>query len=193
MSSRTLLSIVIGIAAVVVVVLVIRAVRGNNDSSTTSTAAASQTDAWAEGTCSALVSWKTDVLAAVNSLKAKPTRDNAKQAANNAKTATLTLTDSLSALGAPGTSAGAKAQETVTTLKTQMETGLAKIQEAAGKLTGNLAGSLDSVSTISSTLVTMRDQLTAAGNALRTLPSGELETSIANAPSCNALKSGSSA
>jgi len=184
---------VIAVAAVLVVVIVVGVVRGNDDdSSTTSTTAASQADAWAEGTCSALVSWKSDVVAAANSLKAKPTRDNAQQAVDDTKTATLTLTDSLSALDAPSTSASGKAQDTVDALKTQMQTGLSKIQEAAGKLSG-VSGSVEAVSTISSTLVTMRDQLAAAGNTLRSLPDGELESAIASAPSCDNLKNGGSA
>ena len=182
----------IGVVAVVVVFLVVRAFGNDDGSSASSTTAVSQVDAWAEGTCNALVSWKGDVVAAANSLKSKPTRDNAKQAVDDAKTATLTLTDSLSALDAPSTSASAKAQDTVDALKTQMQTGLAKIQEAAGKLSGG-SRSVEAVSTISGTLVTMRDQLAAAGNTLRNLPNGELENAIASAPSCNKLKSGSSA
>jgi hypothetical protein len=192
MSSRTLIAVVIGAAALVVAFFVVRAVRNDDDSSSAATTGASQTAAWAEGTCNALVTWKGDVVAAVNTLKATPTRDNAKQAADDAKTATLTLTDSLSALGAPRTSASAQAQDTVDSLKTQMQTGLSKIQEASGKISG-ISGSAAAVSTISSTLVTMRDQLAAAGAKLRELPSGELEDAIASAPSCKKLKNGSSA
>jgi hypothetical protein len=192
MSSRTLRTLVIGVAAVVAVFLVVRAFGGDDDSSTSSATAASQADAWAEGTCNALVSWKGDVVAAANSLKAQPTRDNAKQAVNDAKTATLTLTDSLSALDAPGTTAGSEAQDTVDSLKTQMQTGLSKMQTAAAKLSG-VSGSVEALSTISSTLVTMRDQLAAAGNTLRNLPDGELENAVASAPSCDKLQSGSSA
>lgn len=184
----------IGVAAVVVVLIVVLVVRNNNDddSSTTATTAASQTEAWAEGTCNALVSWKGDVVATANSLKAKPTRDNAKQAVDDTKTATLTLTDSLSALGAPGTSGGGEAKDTVDSLRSQMQTGLSKMQTAAAKLSG-VSGSVEAMSTISSTLVTMRDQLTAAANTLRELPNGELEDAIASAPSCTKLKNGSSA
>jgi hypothetical protein len=188
MSSRTLRTVVIGVAAVVVAFVVFKAFGDDDNSSASTTTAASQADTWAEGTCNALVSWKSDVVAAANALKAKPTRDNAKQAVDDAKTATLTLTDSLSALGAPGTSASSEAQDTVGALKTQMQTGLSKIQTAAAKLSG-FSGSVEAVSTISSTLVTMRDQLTAAGHTLRNLPNGELENAIASAPSCNKLKS----
>jgi hypothetical protein len=191
MSSRTLRTVVIGVAAVVVVFLAIRAF-GDDDSSTSTTTAASQANAWAEGTCSALVSWKGDVVEAANMLKAQPTRDNAKQAVADAKTATLTLTDSLSALDAPSTSAGSEAQDTVDSLKTQMQTGLSKMQSASAKLSG-ISGSAEALSTISSTLVTMRDQLAAAGNTLRNLPDGELQNAVASAPSCDKLKSGSSA
>jgi hypothetical protein len=184
---------VIGVAAVVVVGIAVVVVRNNaDDSSAASTTSASSADAWAEGTCNALVSWKSDVVAAANTLKAQPTRDNAKQAATDAKTATLTLTDSLSALGTPGASGGAKAKDTVDALKTQMQTGLSSIQSAAGKLTG-ISGSAQAVSTISSTLVTMRDQVAAAGTTLRGLPNGELEDAITSSPSCNALKSGKGA
>jgi hypothetical protein len=193
MSSRTLRTVVIGVAAVVVVLIVVLVTRDNKDgTSSTTTTAASQAAVWAEGTCNALVSWKTDVVTAVNTLKQTPTRDNAKQAATDAKTATLTLTDSLSALGTPGTSGGGKAHDTVQSLKTQMQTGLSKIQEASGKLSG-ISGSAEAVSTISSTLVTMRDQVAAAGTTLRALPSGELESAVASSPSCNKLKNGSSA
>lgn len=180
----------IGVAAVVVVVIVVVVVRNNgDDSSAATTTSASSAEAWAEGTCNALVSWKSDVLAAANTLKAQPTRDNAKQAATDAKTATLTLTDSLSALGTPGTTGAAKAKDTVDALKTQMQTGLSTIQSAAGDLT-DISGRVEAVSTISSTLVTMRDQIAAAGTTLRGLPSGELEDAITSSPSCNELKSG---
>jgi hypothetical protein len=187
MSSRTLRTVVIGLAAVVVVFLVVEAF-GKDSKSSTTTTTASQAEAWAEGTCNALVSWRSDVAAAAASLQAKPTRDNAQHAVDQAKTATLTLTDSLSALGSPGTSAGGKAKDTVDALRTQMQTGLAKIQNA-----GKTPSRMEAVSTISSTLATMRDQLAAAGNTLRNLPGGELEQAIAAAPSCTKLKNGGSA
>ena len=191
--SRTWTLVVVAVAAVVVVFLAVQAF-GNDDSSSSAstTSTTSQAAAWAEGTCNALVSWKSDVSAAAGSLKAKPTRDNAKQAVDDVRTATLTLTDSLSALGAPGTSAGSKAHETMDSLTTQMQTGLSKMQTAAAKLSG-LSGSVDAVATISSTLVTMRDQVKAAGAALRELPNGELESAISTAPSCTKLKNGGSA
>ncbi len=182
----------IGLAGVALAFLVVRAIDKNDKSSTTSTTAASQTQAWAEGTCSALATWKSDVAAAANKLKSAPTRDNAKQAATDVKTATSSLTESLGKLGAPGTSASAKAQDTVQSLKTQMQTGLSKMQEAAGSMSG-LAGSADNVATISSTLVTMRDQITAAATTLRGLPNDEVQQAFATAPSCIELKNGGSA
>jgi hypothetical protein len=191
MSSRTVRTVVIGVAAVVVVFLIVEAFGGGSSKSSTTTTAASQAETWAEGTCGALVSWKGDVTAAANSLKATPTRENAKHAVDQAKTATLTLTDSLSALGTPGTSTGAKAHDAVESLRTQMQTGLSKLQSAAGKLSTG-SGSVEVLSTISSTLATMREQLKAAGNTLRNLPNGELENAIASAPSCNKLKTGGS-
>ena len=179
----------IALAAVVAVFLVVKALDKNDKSSTTTSVAASQTQAWAEGTCSALVTWRSDVAASASTLKSAPTRANAKQAATDVKNATSSLADSLSNLGAPGTSASAKAQDTVQSLKTQMQTGVSKMQTAAASMSG-ISGSADNVATISATLVTMRDQITAAANALRDLPTGETQQAFATAPSCVKLKNG---
>jgi len=181
---------VIGLAAVVIVFIAVKAFGGKDTTSSTTTTASAAT-AWADGTCGALVTWKDSVTAAAHSLKTTPTRDGVNQAVDDAKSATKTLADTVRGLDAPGTAAGAKAHDTISSLETQMQTGVSKLQSAAGKVSG-LSGTVEAVSTISTTLVTMRDQLSAAADALRGLPTGELQDAVASSPSCGKLKSGSS-
>jgi hypothetical protein len=188
MSTRTLRIVVIGLCGVGVAIALAGCGDKSSDASGTTTTTASDAEQFASGTCNAISAWRADVTKAVNTLRATPTRDNAKQAVTDTKAATSTFASAIGDLGRPGTASGKQAQATLQTLEQQLRDGGAKIGNAVDNLSG-LSGSAAAISTISSTLVTMRDQVTAAGKALRELPTGELQEAF-RGPDCDSLREG---
>jgi hypothetical protein len=191
MSGRTLRTVVIGLCAVAAVIIVVGLFNRSNGDSSTTTTSASQAERWADGTCNALATWRTDVTTAANELSTNRTREGIRQAAEATKEATRSFTAAIRDLGKPGTSAGTQAQTTVQTLQTQLGDGAAKIEAAFSNVSG-LAGSVEAISTISATLVTMRDHVKTATDSFRALPRGELKQAFATSPSCVTLSSGGS-
>jgi hypothetical protein len=187
--TRTVVIGLAGLAAVAIAIVLIN--RTTSDSSSTTTASASQAELWAHGTCAALSTWRADVTKATDSLKANRTREGATQAVADLKTATRTFVSSVGSLGPPSTSSGKEAQAALKTLESQLREGVSKVTDAASSVSG-VSGSMQSVATISSTLVTMRDQVTATAEALRELPQGELQQAFTTSSSCTTLQSSTS-
>ncbi len=146
----------------------------------------SHTEQWASDVCTSLATWKHNVASAVTSVKQNPTKDQLKLAAEHARDWTDALVQKLQSLGPPGTASGGEAKTAVSTLESQLRDGAAKIKETASQISG-AKGSVEAVSVISSTLVSMRDQAKAAGEKLRGLPKGELEQAFQTSPACKDL------
>jgi uncharacterized phage infection (PIP) family protein YhgE len=140
---------------------------------------------WANGVCSALSTWKTSITSAVDSVKSgNVTKDSVTSAADDAKNATNKLTDDLKKLGKPDTNAGAQARQTVDQLSSQVSDGVDTIQTTVKNIT-SLSSGLAALPTVSSTLKTINDQITAAYKTLSNLdPGGELQKAFQSAPDC---------
>jgi hypothetical protein len=145
---------------------------------------------WAEGLCSAISDWTTSMTAVGDSLKSgNVSKDALSQAADDAKSATDTLSSDLKGLGPPDTEAGQKAKESVDQLSSDLEDDATKIQDALDGATG-LSGILSAVSVISSTAVTMGNQVSATFTELQGLDAkGELESAFKQSGSCDKLTS----
>lgn len=159
----------------------------SNEGAATTTTQASAAEQWANDVCFALVSWRQNVVKAGNAVKQNPSKESLEAAANHVRQWTQAVVDKLHSLTPPQTESAAKAKSTLGTLGDQLHQDAAKIKETAQGISG-AAGSVEAVSVISSTLVTMRDQVKAAGNTLRELPTGELKDAVDSSSSCQTLK-----
>jgi hypothetical protein len=101
--------------------------------------------------------------------------------------ATDKLESDLKGLGTPDTESGKKAKETLDTLTGQLETDAQTIDKAVKEVSGT-SSALQAVSIISSTLVTVGDQVTTAFTSIQQLDTkGELDQAFKNADACKTL------
>ena len=178
---------------VVVVALATLAAGCGGKSSSQSTPAASTSAAstsaadWANGLCSAVSTWSTSVQTTTTSLKGNVTEDSLKSASADATKATDEFVNDLKGLGTPDTESGKKAKETLNTLAGQLKTNVQTIDKAVNEASGT-SGALKAVSTVSSTLVTVGDQVTTAFTSIQQLDTkGELDKAFRNSEECKAL------
>ena len=161
---------------------------GGKSSSGQSTSAASTSAAdWANGLCSAVSTWSTSVQTTTTSLKGNVTEDSLKSASADVTKATDEFMNDLKDLGTPDTESGKKAKETLDTLAGQLKTNVQTIDKAVNEASGT-SGALKAVSTVSSTLVTVGDQVTTAFTSIQQLDTkGELDKAFRNSEECKAL------
>jgi len=161
---------------------------GGKSSSSQSTSAASTSAAdWANGLCSAVSTWSTSVQTTTTSLKGNVTEDSLKSASADVTKATDEFVNDLKGLGTPDTESGKKAKETLDTLAGQLKTNVQTIDKAVNEASGT-SGALKAVSTVSSTLVTVGDQVTTAFTSIQQLDTkGELDKAFRNSEECKAL------
>lgn len=156
---------------------------GKSSSSSQSTSAAD----WANGLCSAVSTWSTSVQTTTTSLKGNVTESSLKSASAEVTKATDRLETDLKGLGTPDTESGKKAKETVDTLTGQLKTDAQTIDKAVKEVSGT-SSALQAVSTISSTLVTVGDQVTTAFTSVQQLDTkGELDKAFRNSEECKKL------
>ena len=153
----------------------------------------SATEEWASSACSAVTTWKTDLEQAAQPLTdlSSLSEESIRQAADDAKSATETLADSLRGLGRPDTSSGEQVETAVDDLATDLESSAKEIETAVEGIS-SLADIPTAVGTITTTLTALG---TTADSAVKTLEdadvSGELKTAFDQADSCEELTSAS--
>jgi methyl-accepting chemotaxis protein len=176
------------VACVLSVALVAAGCGGDDDSSS-----AAPAEEWADSFCSALATWTNDLEAAAEPLSdlSSLSEESIRQAADDAKNATETLTESMRSLGAPDTSSGDQVESSVEDLATELENGAQEIEDAVADVS-NVADVPAALGTVTTTLSDLGREV---GGALQTIgdadASGELETAFESADSCGEL-SGSS-
>jgi hypothetical protein len=165
-------------------VLVAPGCGGDDDSS-----GAAPAEEWADNFCSALAAWTDDLEAASEPLTdlSSLSEESVREAADDARNATETLTESMRSLGAPDTTSGDQVETAVEDLATQLESGAQEIEDAVADVS-SVADIPAAVGTVTTTLSELgRD----VGNALQTIgdadASGELETAFEDADSCSEL------
>jgi len=179
-------TIAISVCLAVAIVLAASACGSKKASSTTSTSSQSSAEQWASEVCGSIVVWKQNVISAAKSVKQNPTKDQLSLAVNHAQDWTNTLVQKLKSLDTPETAGGTEAKATLSTLSTQLQDGATTIKQEADKVSGG-QGMVEAASVITSTLVTMRDQVKAAGQKLKSLPQGELQDAFKSTASCKDL------
>jgi hypothetical protein len=159
----------------------------SNTEETSSTQDSSPAQDWANSLCQAVTSWNNAITSAGASLKDDPTEESLESAAEEIQRATETLSDDLKGLGAPDTESGRQAQESVDELASGLDQGLDQIRSAVDEASG-VSGALTAISAISTTLVSMGDQVSSTVQRLAESDAqGELADAFRQAGACSGL------
>lgn len=179
-----MLAVRLRLFAVVLVVAVglVAAGCGSNSSQTMSTAD------WADGVCSAIVTWKSSIKSSTASLTGgNLSQDSLETAAGDMKSATETLGSDLEDLGKPDTQAGQQAKDSIDQLSSELKTGADSMKSAADDIS-DVSSARAATTTMSSTLATMRNQVSSTVTSLKQMdPTGELQTAFQQSSSCAQL------
>jgi hypothetical protein len=172
--------------AVCVLTFVLVAAGCGGDDESSSQAPAEE---WADSFCSAVTTWTNDLEAAAEPLSdlSSLSEDSIRQAAEDAKSATETLAESMRSLGPPDTSSGDQVESSVEALATEVESGAQELEDAVADVS-SVAEVPAALGTITTTLADLGREV---GSALQTIgdadASGELESAFENADSCGEL------
>jgi hypothetical protein len=147
---------------------------------------------WAGDVCTAVNTWRSDITATASSVTSNPTRAGLQEAADDAKTTTETLVDTLKGLGAPDTESGDEARSALDTLSTGVQGDVDAIQQAVQGVSG-VQGLLGAVSEVSAALTNISSQLSDALDQLGSLRDvdDQLRQAFTDAASCDGLLPGS--
>jgi len=145
---------------------------------------ASPTVTWANGLCSAVTTYSTALRDAGTSVQSSGVSQSSIEDAVNAVTdATQTFASDIKDLGAPDTSAGEAAKQTIDNLASDLEDDANAIKEATSG-----SSALSAISAVSSTLVTAQDQVKSAIDDLDSLGAkSELQQALADAEACDSV------
>jgi hypothetical protein len=179
MSSRLTIAMVVAVCALVA------AGCGSSDDSSDTT----PTTEWADGLCSSITTWKSEITTIVNSLKGgNLSQDSLTAAVDDAEEATRNFTTELKGLGRPDTDAGQQAQDSVNELTTQIDADMTTIQDAVSNASG-VAGVIAAVPTITSTIQSAGNQVADTISGFEELDAkGELESAFKDADSCEDMR-----
>ena len=171
--------------AVLLVAFAALAAAGCGGSSSSST---TPTDTWASGVCTAISTWKTSLTSIESTVKSGGvSKDSLNAGVTQATDATKTLADSLKKLGKPNTQAGQQAKDDVDQLSSELTKNAQTIQDAITNASG-AAGLVTAISTASSTLVTMGNEVsTTIGDLQKLDPKGEIQQAFKQSSSCKSL------
>ena len=183
----------VALAACFASVALVAAGCGGDDESSSETTTAASTGAssgeWAESFCSALATWRNDLEEAAAPLTdlSSLSEESLEQAAEDARTATETLSDSLNGLGRPDISSGEQIRSAVQDLATNVENGADEI-EAAVEGVASVADIPSAIDTITTAVTDMGSEVDGAVQTLEDADAGgELKAAFADADSCGAL------
>jgi ABC-type transporter Mla subunit MlaD len=159
---------------------------GNNDTTTTTaTTGNSATVAWASGVCNSFGAWRASLQRAKASLGGSPTSSDVQNAGHQAQVATQALASSLQQLGKPPGGASATVQQSIATLRTQLQSGRKQINDAVSGSLGTPAEVKSAVSSVRTTANGMLNDFTSAVNGLKALdPKSDLEKAFHQAVAC---------
>jgi hypothetical protein len=163
---------------------------GSSSSSpgSTSTASASDTAAWADGLCGALVTWRSTIQSTIPKPgSGKLTLDGLKQSATEVSDANDKLASAIHDLGKPPTPTAEKAKADAQNLADELKSERKKITDATSSISG--AGDvLPAVSAITAALTAMGDDLKATAGQLESAASDKnWQNAFHDSSSCQKL------
>lgn len=149
---------------------------------------------WADGVCVAATQW-TEQLKEIGSRfrnLSNLSQHRLEEAVNDAREATLEFVSAVRELGAPDTEAGEEAKRALDDLATELEAGMAEIQETLEGIQG-IAGIPSAIASIGSTLTSISQEVSSTLETLRDGGLGEeLRRAFEEAPACDELASSAS-
>jgi len=177
-----------GAALVVALGLAESACGGSSETTTTttmSTGGNSATVAWAGGVCTSFGAWKASLQRAKASLGENPSSSGLQNAGHQAEVATQGLASSLQQLGKPPTASNAKAQQSIATLRAQLQSGKKAIDNTLDGNNSSPAQIKAAVASVRTTAASMLNSFTSTVNDLKSLdPKSELEKAFHQAAGC---------
>jgi hypothetical protein len=177
------------LALVVLTAAVAAAGCGGDSKSSSSSSTTSSADDWANGLCSALVTWTNSVKSATGSLKGGVSKGSLESATSDIKTASNTLVTDLKNLGKPDTKGGQQAKDAVDQVSDEIDQDVKNMQNAVDKISAT--GVVPAASSVATTLTTMGSQIgSAAGKIGDADPAGELKKAFQNSSACKTLSNG---
>jgi len=158
-----------------------------SSSDTTTTTGATATAAWASAVCTSFSAWKASLQRAKTSLAGNPSTEAFQNASHQVSVATQGLASSLQQLGKPPTSNSATVQQSITTLKTQLQSGRDKINATLnGSNNPTPAQRRANVATVRTTANSMLNSFTSTVNDLKSLdPGSDLEKAFQQTTACD--------
>lgn len=182
-ASRTRLA---AVAALVAVTALLAAGCGGSKSSSSSGTVPAQD--WANNVCSAITTWTSSVRQTGNSLRnGTINKPSINKAVSEFESSTKQLAGDLKGLGRPNTSAGKKAQASVETLASEIQTDADKIKSELKGASG-LTGLQKALTNVGVTLTQMGSQVTSTFSELGNLDAkGELQSAFQKADKCKSL------
>jgi hypothetical protein len=142
---------------------------------------------WANTVCSDLYTWTTTLKSVSSSVKSNPTKAGLQDGVTQMKDATKTLSENAKSLGKPDTQSGQAAKDAVSQLSTELSKDVDTVNTAVDNASG-ATGVVSALTTVSSTLVTMGQQVSATFGQLQKLDvKGELEKAFSQSASCKQL------
>jgi methyl-accepting chemotaxis protein len=150
---------------------------------------AEQANAYANGLCGALSTWKGSIESVGASLKdvSQISAASLEQAANDVSDANSTLADDLDELGEPPDFAGSDAKTAVDDLRDKLGTSVDQIKDAT-KDVSNVTEAMQAVNTTSAALLTMSTDISTTVTTLESLDAGETwKQAFADSEECKSL------
>jgi hypothetical protein len=143
---------------------------------------------WANSVCSAITTWTSSVRQTGNDLRSGSVSESSlNKAVNEFQQSTKQLADDLKGLGRPDTPSGQKAQQSVDTLATEIQSDADKIKSEIKGASG-VAGYQKALANVGVTLTQMGEQVTNTFGELGNLDAkGELESAFKKADKCSSL------
>jgi exonuclease VII large subunit len=174
-----------GAALVAALGLAASACGGSSSSDTTTTAGASATVQWANGVCNSFGAWKASIQRAKASLGDNPSTSDLQEAGNQVEVATDALSSSLQALGKAPTTANAAAEQSIQTLRTQLQNDKKQIDNAVNAHYGSPAQLKAGAQTVKASVASASNSFTSTVDNLKSLdPKSELEKAFHQAAAC---------
>jgi exonuclease VII large subunit len=174
-----------GAALVAALGLAASACGGSSSEDTTTTAGASATVVWANGVCNSFGAWKASIQRAKTSLGSNPSTSDLQAAGHQVQVSTEALRSSLQQLGRAPTTANAAAEQSIKTLRTNLENDKKQIDDVMNEQNPTAAQVRAGAATVKASVKSMSDDFTSTVDNLKSLdPESELEKAFHQAAAC---------
>src|SRR5262245_13937480 len=158
---------------------------GSSSSDTTTAVGGSATVAWANGVCNAFGAWKASIQRAKTSVAGNPSTSALQTAGHEVRVSPQGLFSSLQQLGRAPTQANAAAQQSIDTMRAQLQSDRQKISNATNLTNPTAAQVHAAAATVRTSVASMSNSFTSTVKSLQSLePGRELAKAFHQAKAC---------